>query len=284
VGIFNAGTAVGAAIAAPLVSWIALTWGWRYAFVLGAALGFVWVVAWAFLYRLPGSHPRLGAEELALIHSGEAAQEEQPPAVPIRRILGRKAVWGCILARMLTDPISYFFIFWTPKFLQQERGFDLADIGRYSGIPFIALAFGNIAGGAIPGLLMRQGWSLNRSRKTVMFGSTCLIPVCCLAITQVPNAALAVTLISLAMFCHAAWANMTLPAEVFPKHVVGSVTGFAGAMGGVMGIASQQAIGWTVQHVSFTPVFIVCAIMYPLAFAAVCLFVGRLGVVKPLDP
>lgn len=284
IGIFNAGTAIGAALAAPIVTWIALTWGWRYAFVFGAALGFVWVAVWAIIYRLPGVHPRLSAEELAHIRSDDTPQEANPSPVSIRRVLSLKAAWGCILARMLTDPISYFFIFWTPKFLQQERGFDLADIGKYSGIPFIALALGNIAGGAIPGFLMRKGWTLNRSRKSVMFSSTCLIPICCLSVALVPNAGMAVALISLAMFAHAAWANMTIPAEVFPRHVVGSVTGFAGAMGGLMGIASQQAIGWTVEHVSFSPVFFGCAVMYPLAFIAVCVFVGKLGIIKPINP
>src|SRR3954471_22160341 len=49
VGIFNAGTALGAALAAPLVAWIALTWHWRYAFVFGGVLGFVWVIAWTII-------------------------------------------------------------------------------------------------------------------------------------------------------------------------------------------------------------------------------------------
>ena len=87
-------------------------------------------------------------------------------------------------------------------------------------------------------------------------------------------------MISVAMFAHAAWANMTLPAEVFPKHVVGSVTGFAGAFGGVVGILSQQAIGWTVQNVSFTPIFIASSVMHLTAFGLVCLLIGKLGVIS----
>ena len=51
------------------------------------------------------------------------------------RILGTKEAWGCILARMLTDPISYFIVFWLPKFLQQERHFDLAAMAKYYWIP-----------------------------------------------------------------------------------------------------------------------------------------------------
>ena len=51
--IFNAGTAVGGAFAVPVVSFIALRWGWRWAFVGTGALGFAWVLGWALFYRLP---------------------------------------------------------------------------------------------------------------------------------------------------------------------------------------------------------------------------------------
>jgi ACS family hexuronate transporter-like MFS transporter len=281
VGIFNAGTAIGAAIAAPLVSWIALSWGWRYAFVFGGALGFVWVAVWWFVYRVPREHAWLTAGERALIE-GDHTDEETTGAVPIRRLLSARAVWGCILVRMLLDPISYFFIFWTPKFLQQERGFDLADIGKYSGIPFVALAIGNIAGGILPRLMVNRGWTVNGARQAVMLAVSCVMPVCCLLITQVAAPSMAIGLISAAMFGHAAWAFMALPAEVFSKRVVGSVTGFAGTMGGVAGIVTQQAIGWTVQNFSFTPVFTACAFMYLIAFGVVCLLIGRLGEIRNL--
>ncbi len=278
VGIFNAGTAIGAGIAAPLVSWIALTWGWRWAFIVGGGLGLVWVAVWAIVFRVPRKHGWLSLEELTHIEGGqEEKEDDKPPAIPIPTLLKNRRVWGCIAARMLTDPISYFFIFWTPKFLQQERGFDLADIGKFAWIPFVALAFGNLAGGAVPGLLMRWGWSLNRARKTTMFAASLTMPLALFAIIKLPSATGAISMISVAMFAHAAWANMTLPAEVFPKHVVGSVTGFAGAFGGVVGIISQQAIGWTVQNISFTPIFIASSLMHLTAFGLVCLLIGKLG-------
>jgi ACS family hexuronate transporter-like MFS transporter len=88
---------------------------------------------------------------------------------------------------------------------------------------------------------------------------------------------MALTFISLAMFFHAAWANMTLPAEVLPARAIGSVTGLAGAMGGVMGILSQTGIGWTVQNISFTPVFAVAAFMHLAALTGVTLLAGKIG-------
>ena len=282
VGIFNSGTAIGAALAAPIVSFIALQWGWRSAFVISGALGALWVVVWLLVYRLPRLHPWLKAEELAHIESGDTPQDRGPaPQVSVRRILATREAWGCIAARAFTDPISYFFIFWTPKFLQQERGFDLVAIGKYSGIPFVALALGNLAGGLIPGLMMRRlGWTLNRSRKTTMFFASLTMPLCLVSIIAAPGPFEAVALISMAMFAHAAWSNVTLPAEVFPKHVIASVSGFGGAMGGLIGAISQWAIGWTVQNVSFTPVFLVSSVMHLTGFTIVCLTIREIGKVR----
>ena len=283
VGIFNAGTAIGAALSAPLVSWVALTWGWRTAFVVTGALGFFWVAAWLRFYRSPRQHPNLSAGELALIEEG-APVPAQVVAAPLREILRLRPAWACIVARMLTDPVTYFFVFWTPLFLQQEKGFNLAAIGMYSWIPFLALALGNLAGGAVPGGLMHRGWTLNRARKTTMFAASCVVTVSCLAIARSTSPAAALTLISLAMFCHAAWANMTLPVEVLPHNMIGSVTGLAGGMGGVVGILTQQLIGWTVQHFSFAPVFAVCACLHLTAFGAVCLLAGKLGEIRAPVP
>lgn len=277
VGIFNAGTAVGAGLAAPVVSLIALTLGWRWAFIVTGGLGFIWVIVWHFAYRSPQEHPRLSEEEKTLILDGREPNAPPPPMLAWSKILRSRAAWACVLARMLTDPITYFFIFWTPKYLQQEQGFDLADIGKFSWIPFVALALGNISGGLVPNRLVRLGWTVNRARMTVMLVASLAMPVLCLTIARAPAPVIALSCISLAMFFHAAWANMTLPAEVLPSNAIGSVTGLAGAMGGVMGILTQTAIGWTVQNISFTPVFVVAAFMHLLALIGVKLLIGKIG-------
>jgi ACS family hexuronate transporter-like MFS transporter len=283
VGIFNAGTAVGAALAVPVVSFIALQWGWRWAFVTTGAIGFIWVAVWAAFYRLPQEHSRLSPAEKELILSGsEEPAESHAGSIPLARLLGMRITWGCILARVLTDPISYFLNFWIPKYLQQERGFNLADLGKDVWIPFVALALGNIASGAIPRYLISRGWSLNRARKTTMFIISCVVPVICLMVTRVPSAAMAIALVTALMFCHAAWGNITIPAEVFPKHVVGTVTGFGGALGGLAGVITQLTIGWVVQHLSFAPIFATISVVYLLAFALVHILVGELGTIRKI--
>ena len=280
VGVFNAGTALGGALAVPVVTFVALALGWRYAFVVTGALGFVWVAAWAVFYRLPEHHPRLSAAERELILGDSRTAEGPPQTVPIARLLQMPEAWGCILARVLTDPISYFLNFWIPKYLQAERGFSLADIGRYGWIPFAALAAGNVFSGAMPRYLISLGWPLSRARKATMLGVSLAMPLLCVAVTRVEGSFGALTVMSALFFGHAAWGNITLPAEVFPRHVVGTITGIGGCLGGLAGVLSQLAIGWVVQNLSFGPIFAVMSVAYLTAFVLVHRLIGELGRVR----
>jgi ACS family hexuronate transporter-like MFS transporter len=282
VGIFNAGTAIGSALAVLLVSRIALAWGWRSAFIITGAIGFIWVVAWKAIYRLPQDHPRISDEERGMILSDSKAEEQS--RVSVVQLLRMKETWGCVLARVLTDPISYFLFFWTPKYFQQERGFDLASVGLYVWIPFAALTIGNLSSGGIPRILISRGWSVNRARKTTMLIVSCLMPFFCLLVTRVESPVLAIVLMTGIMFGHAAWGNITLPAEVFPKAVVGTVSGLGGALGGLVGAATQWYIGWVVQNLSFAPIFAVCAVIYLVALGIVQWLIGDLGRIRSLAP
>ena len=278
VGIFNAGTAVGSMLAAPIVSFIAVLFGWRSAFLVTGGLGFVWVLAWLRLYKLPKDHPRLGVEERQLILADRGEEREQP--VPLARLLRMRETWGCVLVRMLTDPISYFLLFWMPLYFQHKLGFDLKQIGMFGWIPFAVAAIGNIFGGALPRWLISRGWELNRARKTTMLIMTCLMPVCCVLATQVGNPALALAIVAGMMFCHASWGNITLVAEVFPKNAVGTVTGLGGALGSLMSALSQLYIGHVVDALGYAPIFVACGALYIVAFLVVHLLIRRLGVIR----
>ncbi len=280
VGIFNAGTALGSMFAAPIVSFIALSFGWRSAFIFTGALGFIWVAAWLLIYRLPQDHPRLSAEERELILSDQQTEGDSLKPAPMSRLLRMPETWGCVMARVLTDPISYFLNFWIPKYFQQERGFDLKQVGMFVWIPFAALTLGNLFSGAMPRFLIARGWELSRARKTTMLGVSLAMPVFCLLVTKVASPALAIVVVAAMFFGHAAWGNITLPAEVFPKQAIGTVTGLGGALGALMGAISQRYIGRVVDEYSFAPIFAGCAGMYLLALLLAHLLIGKLGVIR----
>jgi len=205
VGIFNAGTAIGSAPAVPLVGTIALHFGWRAAFVSTGALGLVWVAVWTAFYGTPSEHPRLGEAERTLILGAELRGEPSPPPlvctarvqVPVNKLLAMRETRGCIFARVLTDPISYFLSFWVPQYLQDERGFNLTELRNFGWIPCVALAFGNLAAGAIPRRLMVRGVGLDRARKRTILGVSCGMPLVRLGVTEVGHPALALVLVTL---------------------------------------------------------------------------------------
>ena len=283
VGIFNAGTALGSVLAIVLTAWIARRWNWQAAFIVVGTISLVWVGVWALIYRIPRLHPRISADELALIEGDTPSDGgATPPAVPIRNLLRMKETWGCIAARVMTDPISYFLSFWIPMYFQRERGFDLRQVGCFVWIPPLALFLGSMAGGAIPRLLVARGWSLNRARKSLQFAISCLIPLLCYAIVKVGSPGWAVAILAAISFGHGAWGNITLPAELFPKHVVGTVSGLGGCLGGLVGAVSQLTIGKTTLN-SFTPAFAALGAIYFFGFFVVSSLVGKLGEIRPVD-
>ena len=280
IGIFNSGTAFGSMAAAPVVSIIAVHWGWRAGFLVTGALGFVWLAAWAVLYKTPKHHPQLSDEERKLILGDQQGEDERERPARLSQLLKMRETWGCVLVRGLTDPISYFLLFWIPFYFQKRHGFDLKQVGMFVWIPYAMAALGNIFSGAMPRYLISRGWELDTARKTTMALMTCLLLVFSLGAPQIGQPMLALLLVGGMTFCHGGWNNMALPAEVFPKTSVATVTGLGGALGSWMGALSQLCIGNVVDAFGFTPVFVACAGLYPLALLMVFALIGKLGVVR----
>ncbi len=94
-------------------------------------------------------------------------------------MLVSRPAWGIVLGRLLTDCIWWFYVYWLAKYLTDVRGFSLAEIGAWVGIPFVAVDFGNLAGGGLSSYLLRRGWTLNAARKTVLvLGASECWPAC----------------------------------------------------------------------------------------------------------
>src|SRR3989454_6234837 len=116
-GIFNAGTNVGAIITPLSVPWIAGHLGWRWAFNITGGLGFLWLVAWIVLYRKPHEHPRVSKAELDHINSDPPEAETKIPWV---RLIPHRQTWAFAVAKFMTDPIWWFYLFWIPGFLHDQ--------------------------------------------------------------------------------------------------------------------------------------------------------------------
>jgi len=286
IGIFTSGSSIGAALAVPIVSFVALIWGWRMAFVVTGLLGFIWLVAWLRYYYLPEKHAKITDDERKLIledSKNTEAVQIASNSVSILKLLKKKESWGCFSARIFIDPVVYFLIFWIPKYLQDVHGFTLSEIGMTAWLPYLAMGFGTILGGWLPKFLIeRKNWSLNRSRKTIMFIASIAIPVFCFSLSVKVSPVAAIFLISAIMLSHGLWSNITLPTEIYPRNVQATITGIGGTLGGLTSVITQKLIGISVGNHSYLPIFIFVGFAYIISFLLVHFLIGKLGTIRTL--
>jgi ACS family hexuronate transporter-like MFS transporter len=275
-GIFNAGSNVGAIVTPIMVPWIALTWGWRAAFIATGALGFVWLIAWLIVYQPPETHPKIGAAELAHIQSDPP---ERAFAVSWLQLLKYRQTWAFAIGKFMTDPIWWFYLYWLPKFLDARYGIKLAQVTAPLVAIYLLADVGSVYGGWLSGAFIRRGWSVNAGRKIAMLiAAVIIIPT--MFAPAATNMWVAVTIVGVAAAAHQWWsANIfTLTSDMFPRFAVGSVVGIGGFFGAVGGVLFQRATGWVLQHngSNYTPVFLACGFAYVTALLIIHLLVPRL--------
>lgn len=274
IGLFNAGSSLGSALAPPVMAYLTLHYGWRAAFVCVGSLGFLWLTAWLILYQPPHLSRFITAGEWQFL-KGRVRPPEQ--AVPVRvpkgewlRILKKPECYSLVIARFFTDPVIYFVIFWLPEYLRKERGFDLAMVGKYAWVPFVFGDIGYIFGGWISGWMIRHGWHWVRARRTVLILGASIMPVALFA-PRVPEAWMAIAVFCVVTLGHALWISnlLTLPTDMFPASQVGTASGLTGMGGAIGGMLANLCTGYIVQRYSYSPIFVAAGLMHPLALTIV---------------
>jgi len=246
-GIINAGTAVGAVVAPPLIAVILIYANWRWIFFLTAGLGLLWTLWWRAAYFPPEQHPKLIAAErkkiAGVVHPGVAERR-----LPWLALLQVRETWGLMIAKFLSDAAWYFYLFWLPKYLYDARGFDIKAVGALAWIPYAAAGIGCLAGGRFSSYMVQRKFSLGIARKVALGLSAAVMPF----ILFVPHVRVswALAIFSLAYFGQQSWSTlvMVLPADLFPTNVVGAVAGLVGFGGAMGGIAFGQLVGYLLDH------------------------------------
>jgi MFS transporter, ACS family, hexuronate transporter len=242
--LFDSGSSIGGAIAPFLVLGIYTRLGWRPAFIVPGMLGILWLILWRWLYHPPETHPLISAEERNMILADRLSIESQPKTrLRWRELLKIPQTWGVIVARTFTDPVWFFITDWFPIYLI-AKGFDLRGSLIAVWVPFIAADLGNFAGGAATGYLVKRGWAVGMARKAVVvaggFGMTLLIPTIFSS-----NLYLITALFALSTFFYASFSTIAhvLPTDLFPGHLVASVSGLGGTGSGLGTIAAFLLVG-----------------------------------------
>ena len=276
VGLVNAGVGFGAIVAGPFVAWLIMTSGWRGAFVITGALGFVWLAFWLRLFRSPEA-TALTAEERHLIfdNRGDGQRGERSS---ILSLLGRRETWGLMLSRFVADGAFYFFATWLPKYLGDVRGLSLSQIGWMVSIPFIAADFGSVAGGLAGTALSKRGFTVDASRKSLMWLGALLVPFSLLAL-RADSPVVALMWVGVGMFgIQVKSASLfTVPADVFKPEDLGLAWGLTGAAGSYGGSLFTPFVGYLVANFSYTPVFWIVSVMHLVSCLIVTLFLPNIA-------
>ncbi len=273
-GIFNSGANLGAMLAPAIIPLVTIRFGWQAAFLVTGLFSATWIVWWVTHYHTPDAHPKLSTPERAHIADGEEAALAK---IPWTRLLGYRQTWAYALAKFLTDPIWWFYLYWLPKFLDARFHLGLLHLGLPLIIVYNMSAVGSIGGGSIPLFLARRGLPMGRARFGAMLAMALLVtPVYFLG--GVTHEWLAVILLGTAAAAHQGWsANLyTIASDMFPREAVGAVTGIGGMAGSVGGVLFAAAVGWVLTRFhTYSILFVVASTTYLLALLLLRVMVPR---------
>jgi ACS family hexuronate transporter-like MFS transporter len=282
VGFFNSGSNASFFIAPILIAAVTLKYGWQAAFITTGSMGLIWCVIWMiFPYN-------------KLRRTSSTTQRELAPVMPngptYGALLRNRGFYAFSIAKGLTDPVWWFYLFYLPMFLHDNYGLDL----NHAKYPLIVIysvsSVGSIAGGWLSGWRMNHGHTVNSGRKFAMLiCAVAVIPI--LAVPRMghlfpTNPWPAIALFSLAAAAHQGWsANLfSTPTDMFPSTAISTVVG----IGGAVGAAGGAIFTWIVSHYfSLHPmiIFTLAAFAYVVALIIFQLLVPRLGAPSaPEDP
>ncbi len=268
VGIFNAGSNVGALVTPFIVPWLTIKFGWPAAFLATGMLGVGWLFAWWASYAEPARHRRVSATELAFIRS-------DPPDPTVRvawvELLRHRQTWSFATGMFLVGPIWWFWLYWIPDFLHKKHGLNLLQLGPPLVAIYILADVGSVGGGWLSSRLIARGWTVNAARKTTMLVcALCVVPV--FAASQTSHVWTATLLIGLAAAAHQGFAAnlFTLVSDTAPRHAVSSIVGIGGFAASIGGMLIATITGHVLQWSgSYVPMFIIASSAYCVALLAI---------------
>ena len=290
--IFNAGASIGALIAPLTIPLLAKAYGWEMAFIIIGVLGFIWMGVWVFVYDKPEKSKYVNAAELEYIQQDKliearAETAEKPKKLGILKALKYRQTWAVIAGRFMADGVWWFFLFWTPSYLNTQFGIKTTEpLGMALIFTLYAITMLSIIGGKLPTVFidkaMRRGKGFDpysaRMKAMLIFA---LFPICVLLAQPLGTFSpwFAVVLIGIGCAAHQSWsANVyTTVGDMFPNSAVATVTGIGGMAGGISSMIMQkfagelfvwsdkvglQFLGFEGKPAGYFIIFCICAFAY----------------------
>ncbi|AIZ43179.1 MFS transporter [Cellulophaga baltica] len=290
-GIFNSGAAIGGIIAIPIIATLTIFFDWKMIFVIIGLVGLLWLIPWLYLVKSPPkNHPWITDKEREYILSGQRNQDLDEDGDPDEgytpntvELLSKKQSWGVIIASAAIDPIWWLFVFWIPIYLSEVYGMDVKGIGIYGWVPYVGAMLGAWFGGLFAQNRLKAGWSVDKTRKTVItIGCLIMLPsLLAMANPGEPIVAVLIMAVILFGFQTAIGNVQTLPSDFFGGKTVGTLSGFSGMAAKLAVAGLTSLVPWLTKGGNYTPVFVIGAALAILALASVWVLCGKIEPLKP---
>jgi MFS transporter, ACS family, hexuronate transporter len=268
-GLFNTAPNIGAILTPLLIPPLALAFGWRAAFLITGALGFVWLVFWI-----------IGTRNIQPV---EAVTAATPKPASWGMLLADRRSWTIIGAKAITDLVWWFVLFWMPDFFHRVFGMEQGKLGYPIVLIYILAACGALSSGWLFPRLVDAGYSINAARKrSMLFYALLILPMPLALVTG--NPWVAALLIGIGLFAHQGFSTniFGLTADVIPGSGVARVVAMGAVAGNLSGSLMLELTGWSIDNGhGYWPMFAICASAYLLALAFIHLM---LPVIRSANP
>lgn len=265
--LVSIGSALGPAVAAPVLLYFIFHFGWRSAFLLLGAIGVVWILAWSLLFK---EDPQVAGVDSKDEPVNQSKREVVPwrtlfPAIFSRDFLavafaGFTAYWGLAL-----------LIVWVPDYLQQVRHLTHGQAQYIEGLPWLAGAGASLFFTFIADWLYRRTQSSRKSRVYMMGVLGVLSAICWWVAVILPSTGPAIALIVIgSAFASPGYplGNAIVSDMVLPEHR-GTMLGILVGVATSAGIISPAVSGMLIQSGSnqsgFVHAFILLAALNIIA-------------------
>ncbi|MFG1374178.1 MFS transporter [Xanthobacter oligotrophicus] len=239
------------AIGGPIVTQLLSVMDWRWAFGVLFAVSIAWVPLWFLLFRDdPAQSRHVNAAELEHIRAGREgtahhAAREWPAAAEIRALLTNRTLLVNYWAFFVFGYFLFFFMTWLPSYLHQAYGLNLAQVGVFTVLPWLAAAVALWALGRWSDHLLKVTGRLRVARSYLIAGTQFVAALAVVPVALSDNLAVAIAGITVAvaasMGANAAYYAVNV--DVAPKRAATALGimdfGFA-----LSGFAAPVITGW----------------------------------------
>jgi ACS family hexuronate transporter-like MFS transporter len=247
------GNMIGAAIAGPVVGFMAAAFGWRVPFVVIMLIGFVWVVAWHILVTdEPGQNRHVSKDELQSIQAdrSSAAAGDEQPVLPLAHYLRSPAILATAMAFFASNYILYFFLSWMPSYLTDVRHLNIKTMSALTVVPWTFGLIGSVGSGLLSDAILRRTGRAIFARKIMIVVGLAVASLCLFMGTQVASTFMAIALMSVAIAVMnatpaACWALLQ---TTVPAKRIGGVGGYVHFLSNLAGIVGPAITGFIIQY------------------------------------